>query len=92
MEVKLKPCPFCGADNKPMGAIMRTANRIEAWNRRASKCSSIIECRPEQIHAHLVIDWLGDTHCSNCGEEVNCTEPFCQHCGARLDEPEVKEY
>ena len=61
MEVKLKPCPFCGANNKPMGAIMRTANRgewkhwyngcvlsgftikadkIEAWNRRASKCSS----------------------------------------------------
>lgn len=52
----------------------------------------IIESRPEQIHAHLVIDWLGDTHCSNCGEDVNCTEPFCQHCGARLDEPEVKEY
>ncbi len=113
MEVKLKPCPFCDADNKPMGAIMRTANcgewkhwyngcvlsgftikadKIEAWNRRASKGSSIIECRPEQIHAHLVIDWLGDAHCSNCGEEVNCTEPFCQHCGARLDEPEVKEY
>lgn len=62
------------------------------WNRRASKGGSIIECRPEQIHAHLVIDWLGDAHCSNCGEEVNCTEPFCQHCGARLDEPEVKEY
>lgn len=112
MEVKLKPCPFCGADNKPMGAIMRTANhgewkhwyngcvlsgftikadKIEAWNRRASKGSSIIEYRPEQIHAHLVIDWLGDAHCSNCGEEVNCAEPFCQHCGARLDEPEVKE-
>lgn len=52
----------------------------------------IIECRPDQIHAHLVIDWLGDAHCSNCREDVNCTEPFCQHCGARLDEPEVKEY
>lgn len=56
------------------------------------KTLRIIESRPEQIHAHLVIDWLGDTHCSNCGEDVNCTEPFCQHCGARLDEPEVKEY
>lgn len=64
MEVKLKPCPFCGADNKPMGAIMRTANRgewkhwyngcvlsgfvikadkIEAWNRRASKGGSIVK-------------------------------------------------
>lgn len=56
------------------------------------KTLRIIESRPEQIHAHLVIDWLGDVHCSNCGEEVNCTELFCQHCGARLDEPEVKEY
>lgn len=56
------------------------------------KTLCIIESRPEQIHAHLVIDWLGDTHCSNCGEDVNCTEPFCQHCGARLDEPKVKEY
>ena len=56
------------------------------------KTLRIIESRPEQIHAHLVIDWLGDTRCSNCGEDVNCTEPFCQHCGARLDEPEVKEY
>lgn len=36
MEVKLKPCPFCGADNKPMGAIMRTANRggVEALVQR----------------------------------------------------------
>lgn len=56
------------------------------------KTLRIIENRPERIHAHLVIDWLGDTRCSNCGEDVNCTEPFCQHCGARLDEPEVKEY
>lgn len=56
------------------------------------KVLRIIESRPEPIHAHLVIDWLGDTHCSNCGEEVNCTEPFCQHCGARLDKQEVKEY
>ena len=56
------------------------------------KTLRIIESRPEQIHAHLVIDWLGDTRCSNCGEDVNCTEPFCQHCGARLDEPEAKEY
>ncbi len=56
------------------------------------KILRIIESRPEQIHAHLVIDWLGDAHCSNCGVEVNCTEPFCQHCGARLDEQEVKEH
>lgn len=50
------------------------------------------ELRAEWMNVDLVIDWLGDTRCSNCGEDVNCTEPFCQHCGARLDEPEVKEY
>lgn len=37
MEVKLKPCPFCGADNKPMGAIMRTANRGE-WKHWYNGC------------------------------------------------------
>ena len=55
------------------------------------KVLRIIESRPEQAHAHLVTDWLGDTHCSNCGTDVNCTEPFCQHCGARLDEPGTGE-
>ena len=65
------------------------ANRAATMREKTLR---IIESRPEQIHAHIVIDWLGDTHCSNCGEDVNCTEPFCQHCGARLDEQEVKEY
>lgn len=37
MEVKLKTCPFCGADNKPMGAIMRTANRGE-WKHWYNGC------------------------------------------------------
>lgn len=37
MEVKLKPCPFCGADNKPMGSIMRTANRGE-WKHWYNGC------------------------------------------------------
>ena len=75
--------------------IVTIKARYDDWPmllKREYKECNIIECRPEQIHAHLVIDWLGDAHCSNCGEEVNCTEPFGQHCGARLDEPEVKEY
>lgn len=86
---------LCCSQNK----VRVLEKAIEAWNRRDDNAATmrektlrIIESRPEQIHAHLVIDWLGDTHCSNCGEDVNCTEPFCQHCGARLDEPEVKEY
>lgn len=41
------------------------------------------------IHAHAIVDWLGNYKCSNCGNiDLNITEPYCQHCGARLDEPE----
>ena len=29
MPNELKPCPFCGAENKPMGGILRTANKGE---------------------------------------------------------------
>lgn len=44
------------------------------------------------IHAHAITDWLGDSKCSNCGSRnVDVTEPYCQHCGARLDEPEERE-
>lgn len=55
------------------------------------KVLRIIESRPEPIHAHIVVNWLGDCRCSYCETLVDCTEPFCQHCGARLDEPEEKE-
>lgn len=44
------------------------------------------------IHAHAIIDWLGNCKCSNCGNiDLNSTEPYCQHCGATLDEPEERE-
>lgn len=43
----------------------------------------------EERHAHIVTDWLGDCHCSNCGEDADCTKPFCASCGARFDEPVV---
>lgn len=55
------------------------------------KVLRIIESRPEPVHAHIVVNWLGDCRCSVCETLVDCTEPFCQHCGARLDEPEEKE-
>lgn len=55
------------------------------------KVLRIIERRPEPIHAHIVVNWLGDCRCSYCETLVDCTEPFCQHCGARLDEPVEKE-
>lgn len=43
----------------------------------------------EEHHAHIVTDWLGDCHCSNCGENADCTKLFCAFCGARFDEPTV---
>lgn len=49
-----------------------------------------VEMKPV-IHAHAIIDWLGNPKCSNCGDTgINVTEPYCLHCGARLDEPEVR--
>lgn len=41
--------------------------------------------------AHVVVNWLGDCHCSNCGESIDCTSNFCNRCGAVLDEPEQME-
>ena len=37
MPVELKPCPFCGATNKPMGEIMRTQN-IAEWKHWYNGC------------------------------------------------------
>lgn len=44
------------------------------------------------VHAHIVVDWLGDCCCSNCGESIDSTSCYCNRCGARLDEPEQREY
>lgn len=43
------------------------------------------------VHAHVVVNWLGDCHCSNCGEYCDSAKPFCASCGARFDEPEMRE-
>ncbi len=44
------------------------------------------------IHAHVIVNWLGDCRCSNCGDtEINCTKNYCHNCGARFDEPEEHE-
>lgn len=48
-----------------------------------------VEMKPV-IHAHAIIDWLGTSECSNCGSYIDSTEPYCQHCGAALHEPEER--
>lgn len=37
LKPKLRECPFCGADNKPMGEIMKTANKGE-WKHWYNGC------------------------------------------------------
>ncbi len=44
------------------------------------------------VHAHIVVDWLGDCRCSKCGEIIDGTSCYCNRCGAGLDEPEQREY
>lgn len=44
----------------------------------------------EGVHAHAVVNWLGDCHCSNCGKSIDCTSNYCNWCGAKLDEPEQR--
>ena len=56
------------------------------------KILGIIESRPDKIHAHIIVDWLGNCRCSHCGyDEVCYIEPYCEHCGAHFDEPVEKE-
>ena len=56
------------------------------------KVLRIIESRRDEIHAHIIVDWLGNCRCSHCGyDEVNYVEPYCEHCGAHFDEPVEKE-
>lgn len=65
--------------------------REEAAKEAAAEIKTLLEERKEQVHAHVVSNWLGDCHCSNCGKIIDCTSNFCNWCGARLDEPEQCE-
>ena len=68
----------CG-DYAAAFAEIRKLPAEESWNETA------------RAHASKVTDWLGDVRCSNCQTHVDCTEPFCQHCGAKLDGIEICE-
>lgn len=57
----------------------------------ADNCVTTQSVDEKVVHAHVVVDWLGDSHCSNCGQSIDCTSNYCMHCGAKLDEPEQRE-
>lgn len=70
-----------------------TENTIETENYvliRRKEYEKIMERKPI-VHAHAVINWLGDSKCSNCCAGIDTTEPYCQHCGASIDETEERE-
>lgn len=53
-------------------------------------CAKTIEDALPVIHAHIVIDWLGDSTCSNCGKKyIDVTSKYCSECGAKFDESPV---
>lgn len=46
---------------------------------------------PESMRprGQILVSWLGDCRCSLCGDDVDCTKPYCPSCGARLDGKET---
>lgn len=58
----------------------------------AAAIESLLKEREAAIaHALCVTNWLGNCHCSKCGESIDATSNFCNRCGAKLDEPEQHE-
>lgn len=39
----------------------------------ADKCTASRDLAEKVAHAHVVVNWLGDCRCSNCGESIDCT-------------------
>ena len=101
MSEKLKSCPFCGSEairiedkffldpEHPIGSfcicdechsqIALCNNRDEAvnvWNHRAERIAKVeVNKHPCGISGK----------CGACGEKVYNEEPYCSHCGARLE-------
>lgn len=36
--------------------------------------------------AYISIDWLGTAKCSECGDFVDSTKPFCPSCGRKFNQ------
>ena len=75
-------------DRKGRAAFIEISNCPKCGRDLAEE--NTVEIKPV-IHAHAIINWLGDCKCSNCESMIDVTEPYCQHCGATLDEPEERE-
>lgn len=98
---ELKPCPFCGAEAKPMGEIVRTPNCGE-WKHWYNGCVlSGFVIRANKIEAwNRRADngrWVheeteGGFHiwrCSRCGRGMSDNpegiDLYCYHCGTKMD-------
>lgn len=99
MPTDMKDCQIIIHSNEPPTLVIfdrfRKAAFIEILHcpmcgRKLTETENNTEMKPI-IHAHAIVDWCGDAECSNCGAYINTTEPYCQHCGADLDEPIERE-
>ena len=53
------------------------------------KKKSVVDVAPV-VHGHWVVDEDGNIKCSECGHH-GVGDNYCERCGARMDEDEVKE-
>ena len=95
---ELKPCPFCGAEAKPMGGILKTAIR-EEWKHTYNGCIlSGFVIREDKVKIwnrrddHLALEaettQIIDGCCTACGALIDCCEAaeyeFCPMCGRKF--------
>lgn len=66
--------------------------KYEYWQKtvRDLSCAPTVEAEPI-IHASKLVDWLGDSCCSNCKRFIDYTSNYCSWCGAKFDREDIRE-
>lgn len=80
-------------DYKELIKELRRYEHLIPWDKKAADAieALLAEQKAAVVHAHVVVNWLGDCRCSNCNENIDSTSNYCNWCGAKLDEPEQRE-
>lgn len=90
----LLPCPFCGSKARivfsqpfyyvrctgckirTFGSIFIEQEAIDTWNHRTTPIAKVkVNCHPCGVSGI----------CQHCQNEVYNEEPYCSHCGYKLD-------
>lgn len=101
MEIKLKPCPFCGGSSCIDGEIAYIDERAGiVYEVRCTECAATIDrwfdSEAEAIEAwnRRPAKWIYDEkdalfHCSICwGGAISNAYDYCPNCGAKMDKGE----